>query len=93
MEGQIPADVTADRMRRLIDLTETCTMKANALYLNRTWPVLVEGLSRRDDAMLSGRTPSGRMVSFAGSPDLIGQTVNVKINQSKLNTLCGEMEV
>ena len=92
MEGQVPEEKTKERMARLIALSEKCSLKANSIYLDKTYPVLVEGISRRDENMVSGRTEHGRMVSFKGSPDLIGKTVNVKITKVKLNTLMGDLE-
>lgn len=92
MEDQIPDKISKERITRLIKLAEECTYKANEKYLNNTYPVLVEGYSRRDENMLSGRTPHGRMVSFLSDKDLVGKTVNVKITKIKLNTFVGELE-
>ncbi len=92
MDGQIEDEITRIRMARLIKLSEECTLKANSIYLNKTYPVLVEGVAKRGENMVSGRTDSGRMVSFQGSADLIGKTVNVKITKIKLNTLLGIQE-
>ena len=80
------------RIARLIKLAEECTLAANKKYEGRSYPVLVEGISKRNGNMVSGRTDCGRMVNFAGTEQLIGQIVNVKITQTKLNTLLGEME-
>ena len=92
MEGQVSEDKTKERMARLIALSEECSLRSNEIYLNNTYPVLVEGISKRDSLMVSGRTEHGRMVSFFGSEELIGKTVNVKITKIKLNTLMGETE-
>ncbi len=92
MEGQVSEEKTKERMARLIKLSEECTLKANSIYLDKTYPVLVEGISKRDKDMVSGRTDHGRMVSFLGTEELLGKTVNVKITKVKLNTLMGEME-
>lgn len=92
MEGQVTDEKNKERMARLIKLTEECTLKANSIYLDKTYPVLVEGISKRDETMVSGRTDHGRMVSFPGDESLLGKTVNVKITKIKLNTLMGEME-
>ncbi len=92
MEGQVSAEKTKERMARLIALSEECSLKSSEMYLNNTYPVLVEGVAKRDTSMLTGRTEHGRMVSFSGTEDLTGKTVNVKITKIKLNTLIGEME-
>ncbi len=92
MEGQVTEEKNKERIAKLIKISEECSIKANSLYLKKTYPVLVEGISKRDESMISGRTEHGRMVTFQGSTDLIGKTVNVKITKVKLNTLMGEME-
>lgn len=92
MEEQVPPEVSHARLEQLIKLSEECTLKANQKYLGNTYPVLVEGASKRSKNMLSGRTEHGRMVSFVGSPDLINKIVNVNITEIKLNTLVGNLE-
>lgn len=92
MDGQVPEQVTKDRMARLIALSEECSLKTNEPYINNTYSVLVEGVSRKGENSVSGKTDTGRTVSFTGNSDLIGQTVNVKITGSKLNLLFGELE-
>lgn len=92
MPGQVYERDAKARIARLIKLAEECTLAANKKYEGRSYPVLVEGISKRNGNMVSGRTDCGRMVNFAGTEQLIGQIVNVKITQTKLNTLLGEME-
>lgn len=92
MPGQVYERDAKARIARLIKLAEECTLAANKKYEGRSYPVLVEGISKRNGMMVSGRTDCGRMVNFAGTEQLIGQIVNVKITQTKLNTLLGEME-
>ena len=91
MEGQVSPEKNKERMARLIKLTEECTLKANTKYLDNVYPVLVEGASKRDVTMLSGKTDHGRTVSFEGDPSLIGKLADVKITKIKLNTLMGEL--
>ena len=92
MDEQIPQEITKDRMARLIAVSEECCLKANEKYLGRTLDVLVEGISKKDEKLVFGRSDCGRMVTFAGCPSLVGNTVKVKITKVKLNTLIGEME-
>ncbi len=49
--------------------------------------ILVEGFSRKDDKVLSGRTENNRVVNFAGPEDLIGQFVNVDVTEALNNSL------
>ncbi len=92
MEEQIPAEITKDRMARLIALSEECCLRANEKYLGKTLEVLVEGVSKKDESLIFGRSDCGRMVTFPGCECLTGKIVKVKITSVKLNTLIGEME-
>ncbi len=92
MEGAVSSEKTKERMARLIELSEECSLKTNQMYLNKTYSVLVEGKGKKDENMLSGKTDHGRNVTFKGNEALIGSTVNVKITGVKLNALIGELE-
>ena len=89
MSEQIPIQVKKERLARLIEVQAQCTEKIQKKYVGNTYRVLVESVSKRSKAKVSGRTHCGRMVTFAGSPELIGQMVNVKITEVKANTLLG----
>jgi tRNA-2-methylthio-N6-dimethylallyladenosine synthase len=52
--------------------------------------VLVDGVSRKSDEQVSGRTENNRVVNFAGDHSLIGQFVDVKISEAWTNSLQGE---
>jgi tRNA-2-methylthio-N6-dimethylallyladenosine synthase len=56
-----------------------------------TQKVLVEGFSRKDDTVLSGRTENNRVVNFAGPEKLIGQFVEVEITEALNNSLRGRL--
>ncbi len=60
-------------------------------YTNRTVKVLVEKTSIKNSAEFSGHSTCHKVVNFKGSKDLLGKIVNVKITESKVNTLFGEI--
>ncbi len=53
--------------------------------------ILVEGHSRKDEKILSGRTENNRVVNFEGSDELIGQFVEVEITEALNNSLRGQL--
>ena len=53
--------------------------------------ILVEGRSKRDAGELMGRTECNRVVNFAGTPDLLGQMIPVRITETRSYTLRGEV--
>jgi len=53
--------------------------------------VLVERLSRNSFTEVAGRTENNRVVNFEGSPELIGQFVDVEITEGLTNSLRGKL--
>jgi tRNA-2-methylthio-N6-dimethylallyladenosine synthase len=83
--------VASERLQRLFDLHEQHKRERLESYRGRVLPVLVEGLSRHDAAMLSGRTDDYWVVNFRG--DLatpLGSILAVRIDSAQHHTLRGE---
>ncbi|MBA2494546.1 MAG: tRNA (N6-isopentenyl adenosine(37)-C2)-methylthiotransferase MiaB [Acidobacteria bacterium] len=60
-------------------------------YLDKTVKVLVEKISSKNKAELSGHTTCQKVVNFKGSNKLLGKIIEIKITQAKTNTLYGEI--
>lgn len=79
------------RFRELVKaLEEEITPLANKMVGN-TYPVLVEGVSEKNKEMLSGYTETNKLVHFKGDISLVGKIVNVKILESHVYSLIGEL--
>lgn len=91
-ENQIPEAVKHERFNRLVDLVNRCSADRNAAYVGRVEQVLVEGLSKKNDTMLTGRTEGFKLVDFAGDKSLIGQMVDVEITQGRTFSLTGRIK-
>jgi tRNA-2-methylthio-N6-dimethylallyladenosine synthase len=61
----VPPEVVADRFERLRRVVERAALRHNEARVGRTEEVLVDGPSRRDPSVLSGRTRQGKIVHFA----------------------------
>ena len=90
MADQIPAEVAADRIQRLISLQETRQRECLKRFVGQEEEVLVEGLSKRSDAAVSGKGRHGVSITFPGSAADIGQIVSVHVTGVKNNTLTAE---
>jgi len=67
MESEfVPADVVADRFQRLKTVVDRSALARHQARVGLSEEVLVEGVSRRDASMLTGRTRQGKLVHFAG---------------------------
>jgi tRNA-2-methylthio-N6-dimethylallyladenosine synthase len=58
---------------------------------NSIQSVLVENISNNNLTHLSGRTENNRIVTFPGSPDMIGKFVHVKIKNVHTHSLQAEL--
>ena len=89
MENQIPEDVKHKRFDRLKKLTEEIISEDGNKYIGTIQKVLVEGVSKNNDDVLSGRTDSYKVVNFKGDKSLIGRMVDVKIDENHVWYLSG----
>ena len=79
MENQIPEDIKHKRFNRLKALVESQIEENNKKYVGTIQKVLVEGTSKNNEKMLTGRTDSNKVVIFEGNKSLIGQIIDLKI--------------
>ncbi len=91
MENQIDEKVKKDRLQRLIEVQNACSLAESKTYLGRVERVLVEGESKKNKEVLSGRTSTNKIVLFKGDKSLEGTFVNVKITNCKTWTLYGDI--
>ena len=91
MENQIPEEIKHKRFERLKQLYESRIEENNQKYVNTLQKVLVEGVSKNNDKMLTGRTEKNKVVVFQGDKNLIGTIVNAKIVSEHRWYLKGEI--
>ncbi|MBC7204131.1 MAG: tRNA (N6-isopentenyl adenosine(37)-C2)-methylthiotransferase MiaB, partial [Pusillimonas sp.] len=91
LEDNTTKEQKLERLYRLQALINEQAATIAQNMLNTTQRVLVEGLSKRSQNELMGRTENNRIVNFPATPDLIGQMLNVRITQTSANTLRGEL--
>ena len=65
----VPAGVVSERFERLKSVIDRSALARHQARVGRIEEVLVDGPSRRDPAMLSGRTRQGKLVHFPAGPD------------------------
>ena len=92
MEDQIPEDVKHERFNRVLAVVNEEIAKINESYQDKVVEVLVEGKSKTDDNVLTGRTRQNKLVNFTGGSEyIVGKLVNVKITSPKTFSLQGEL--
>lgn len=88
---QIPEEIKQQRIVRLVELQGELTYQSNLAYVGKKERVLIEGVSRRDEQSICGRTDSGKMVNMPGPKEKIGGFVWAEILEAKRTTLLGRM--
>ena len=92
MPGRIDPAIASERIERLIALQEKITGEILNGMKGQTVNVLVEGLSRRRETQLTGKSERNINVNFNGCADDIGKMIPVRITDTGSNTLRGEKE-
>lgn len=91
MDHQIDESLKSERMARLLEVQREITVANGSSLVGKTLRVLVEGRSKSDEKMLSGRTETNKLLHFEGDDALIGSYQNVKITSTDLYVIYGEL--
>ena len=84
MPNQVPEEIKHARFDRLKELVESIIAKNNKDYIGTTKKILVEGPSKNNEEMLTGRTEANRVVVFNGDKSLINSIAQVKITEEHM---------
>ena len=79
------------RFEELKKTIEDSTAKASSKMLNGVYEILVTGPSKKDPNVLSGYAENGKLVNFVGPSYLAGALVKVKITETHVYSLKGEL--
>jgi tRNA-2-methylthio-N6-dimethylallyladenosine synthase len=89
MKDDVPMEVKKERLLRLNALQNEISRRKNEALRGQIVEVLVEGESKKNPDVLSGRTRTNKLVNFTGPKHLIGQFVHVRIDEPQTWTLKG----
>ncbi len=91
MKDNVSSQTKHERFEQLITVVEEAAkLKADAL-VGKTLKVLVDGISKKKQQVLSGYSEGNKLVHFSGDETLIGKIVKVKIIASHLYSVLGEL--
>jgi tRNA-2-methylthio-N6-dimethylallyladenosine synthase len=91
MVDDVPESVKKQRLHRLNDVVSKFSLIDNQKYQDQVLEVLVEGVSKANKEMLSGRSRTNKLIHFKGDASLTGQFVHVKITDVQTFLLKGEL--
>ena len=87
----VPDEIKNERLRRLQVQIDQQARAISARMVGGVERVLVEGLSRKRENELAGRTGNNRIVNFAGDAKLVDRFVEVRITDCRPHSLRGEL--
>jgi tRNA-2-methylthio-N6-dimethylallyladenosine synthase len=90
----VDADVIKERFERLKQVLDRSSVRKHEARVGRREEVLVEGPSKRDDRMLSGRTRQGKLIHFpvSAEPLRAGSLALVDVVHGAPHHLMGELD-
>ena len=92
MGDDVPDEIKTKRLQEIIDLQQKISYDLNQFLIDNEEIVLIEGLSKKSDQFLSGRTDTNKVVIIPFDAKLKeGNYVRVKINRATSATLFGDL--
>lgn len=90
LEDNTPLEEKEQRLYRLNEVLNKYFKESNDKLLNKTLPVLVEGINEK--GKLFGYTDTNKLINFEGDEKLIGNIINVNVVEAKTWSLDGEID-
>ncbi len=91
MDNQVSDEDMTRRFNKLLSVVQEVAAKQTERWTGSIYPVLVEEENTHDASMVTGRLGNNTVVHFPGDSSLIGQIVNVRLNECKGFYYIGEI--
>ncbi len=90
-KDDIPEETKKRRLSEIVALHRKISAKLNQQDIGKIYKILVDGKSKKSDAMLKGRNSQNKVIIFPASDDIaLGTYVNVEVIDSTSATLIGK---
>ncbi|MDQ2179691.1 tRNA (N6-isopentenyl adenosine(37)-C2)-methylthiotransferase MiaB [Marinifilum sp. D714] len=90
LEDNIPEDVKSERLTQMIELQNQLSLESNQRDIGQVFEVLVEGVSKKSQEELFGRSSQNKVIVFPRKDYKVGDFVQVKVTDCTQATLRGE---
>ncbi len=90
-KDDVPEETKSRRLTEIINLQSKLSLESNKKDVNKTFTVLVEGISKKSSERLYGRTSQNKVIVFSGKPDKIGTYIKVIVTSCTSATLLGHV--
>jgi len=91
-EDDVPLPVKAARNLQLLKTQEAVSIRKHEAMVGRAFEVLVEGPSKKDPEMFTGRTRGNHIIHFPGGEELVGELVDVTVTDYSPVSLRGRLD-
>lgn len=91
MTDTIPEEVKSRRMRELLEVQREISTENYRRFIGRRMCVLVDGVSKKRDGYVTGKSNEFIIVEFEGDKSLIGKFVETEITDSMNWAVTGKM--
>lgn len=91
LPNQVADSIKKERLQTLINTQNKISLAINQNLIGKKAKVLVEGPSKNNPNLLTGRTDTNKIVIFSGQPSLTGQMADVLIEEAKTWNLIGKL--
>lgn len=91
LPDDVPMEVKKQRLHLLQQRLVIQGQKISNAMIGTTQKVLVDGISKKNQHELTGRTENNRIVNFAADVKFVGQFVDVRITDALRTSLRGEI--
>jgi tRNA-2-methylthio-N6-dimethylallyladenosine synthase len=90
LEDNVPEDVKQRRLEEMIILQNQISLENNQGDIGQVFEVLIEGISKRSEQDVYGRTSQNKVIVFPKKDYQIGDFANVIVKDCTKATLVGE---
>ena len=91
MEDDVPDEVKTARLTQIINLQNELSLESNRRDVGKRFEVLIEGVSKRSEQQLFGRTSQNKVVVFDRGDHTPGEYVTVEVTDCSSATLMGHL--
>lgn len=91
MENQVDEEIKKQRLQRLMDVQNEISREINESLKGQRLEVMVEGPSKNEDLVWTGRTRTNKIVLWKHGDEKVGDFVTVRITHPQTWVLKGEL--
>ncbi len=87
----LPKEIVQERFDRLLAVQDSISFNRNQTLVGKTFEVVVEGTSKKDGSLLTGRTRTNKLIRFAAGSLTPGSFATVEVTKASTHNLDGKL--